>query len=334
MAGLWKQILPVIQEINNYGGNFVSIFICRSVIDEIDRRSDGGDATLIEKRGRLLDAVRRGKWPQDPNAFSSVFETYHEALFYLLADTRGVALRSVPEVKTPTPDFVSIQQPTECFEIKTIDLSEGELAHTSIAHSSLDQRIAALEQAKRRGIGTGLQIVNPHGDATNTKEAVERVMRQIGGNVKSTQFSSSTTFLVVPLIRTAIRSDELELERRRSDPHLGGIVSGHLWTIAAQVAGESFMDATLDAPAHDLGALDRAGILRDFAFICGMIFLNTEWNLLGSADVSDPTVLGRAYRLFGVWNDRYQSSQGGAVTPSPQTSAFSRLCHAWCHSDT
>jgi methionine synthase II (cobalamin-independent) len=64
-------LLPVLQEINNYGGNFTSAFVCRAVIDEIDCCADAGDVSLAGRADRIRAALRRGHWPQDPNAFNA-----------------------------------------------------------------------------------------------------------------------------------------------------------------------------------------------------------------------------------------------------------------------
>lgn len=330
-SSLWGTLLPVIQEINNYGGNFISIFLSRSVVEEIDERGAQADATLDDKRTRMRRIIQRGKWPYDPNAFNALFEIYHEALFYLLADGRGVALTGIPEKQLPTPDFETVAQPKESFEIKTIDFAGGQFAYELLTEDALNGRIATEQEAKKRGIGTSTRVISPHGDAKDTKEAVERVMRQIGGNVKQGQFGQDPTFLVIPMERTALRRRSEELQPTRYDHVMGGTVSGHLWTIAAHKAGEPFLDATLDLPAHDMGALNRAGILRDFPFIRGIIFINTEWNELGSADFVDRTVLAKAYQLLGIWNDAYAPIAGSAASNDPKTSAFSRICHVWRH---
>lgn len=334
-SSLWRTLLPVIQEINDYGGNFISIFLSRSIVDAIDERAALGDATLDDKRTQMRRIIQRGKWPYDPNAFNALFETYHEALFYLLADNRGVTLAGIAEKQSPTPDFETVSEPKECFEIKTIDFTGGQFAYDMLTEDALDGRITAQQAAKKRGIGTSTHVVSPHGDAKDTKEAIERVMRQIGGNVKQGQFAQHPTFLVTPMTRTALRRQSEELEPTRYDRVMGGTVSGHLWSIAAHQTGDSFFDATLDAPAHDMGALDRAGILRDFPFIRGIIFINTEWNQLGSADIVDDTVLTKAYQMLGIWNDAYVPVARSASSDDPEVSTFSRICHVWrCFSDS
>jgi hypothetical protein len=64
---LWQELLPILQEINNYGGNFNAAFICRPVIEEIDCRAKAGDVSLARRADRMRAALRLGHWPQDPN---------------------------------------------------------------------------------------------------------------------------------------------------------------------------------------------------------------------------------------------------------------------------
>ena len=265
---LWDVVLPVLQEINTYGGNFTSGFICRAVIDEIQRGADHGDETLSRKAEGIRAILGRGRWPQDPQAFNAFFETYHEALFYILARQRGVQLEAVPETREATADFIVIRQPEERFELKTIDFTGGGHAYKPITEAALDQHIAAEQEAQQRGIGFGASVVRPHGPATNFREAVERVMRQVGGNVKAGQFGRCPTFLVLPMIRTAIHSREEELEPVRITPS-GLRGAGHLWTIAAHRPGDAFFDPI----SRDALPLERAGILRDFPFVRGIVFL-------------------------------------------------------------
>lgn len=198
---LWNSILPVLQQINNAGGYGTQQFISRAVIDQIDHLADS-DATLAVKRSELINITRRGRWPNDPQHFKALFEAYHEALFYILAHRKGVHLVTVPRSATPTPDFATTQVPVERFELKTIDFSGGEFAYRGIMAEGHNIKAKAQQEAKRRGAGFGVQEIRPHADATNAKEAIERVMGQIGGNINMGQFALGPTYLVVPMIRT------------------------------------------------------------------------------------------------------------------------------------
>ena len=326
---LWGELLPVIQEINTYGGNWTCAFLCRSVIEEIDRLATAGDATLIAKRTRIRDALRRGKWPYDPIAFNAIFETYHEALFYLVVANRGVQLEGIAEGDTSTPDFSTGSDPKEHFEVKTVDFAGGQYAYKVITEGGLDEKIKAEAEARRRGVGMGTMVLNPHGKATNSREAIEQVMRQIAQNVKEAQFRAAPTFLVLPMIRTALHTRVEDLAPTLTHPVTGETVSGHLWTIATHEVGALFSSSE-SAITHEGAPLNRAGILVDFPFVRGIVFLDTKWNKLPSANFIDPEAITNAYRLFGIWNDRFSGlSAVTAAAPDPEASAFSRLCHAW-----
>jgi hypothetical protein len=333
---LWAAILPVIQQIYTAGGYMAHAFISRAVIDELDRLADGGDASLIGKRAEILKVVKRGKWPKDPQAFKALFETYHEALFYILALRRGVPLVAIPRSSDPTPDFATVRQPLERFEVKTIDFSGGEYAYGAIMAEGHRNAQKAREEAAKRAspVSISHQTIRPHGDATNTKEAVERVLSQIARNVSTDQFSAGPTFLVLPMIRTALRVTEEELRQRRDDAYLGRGVTGHLWCIAAARLGLHFYDATLlDCSAHDLGTLTRAGLFRDFPFIAGVIFVGTEWNELGSADSAMPFP-DQAFRTLGVWNATYVPTGHASKRACARSSSFAAMCDAWRPSQT
>lgn len=322
MTGTWDVLLPVIQQINDYGGNFISGFVNRSVIEEVDQLAAGGDTACTAALTRICRHARNGRWPFDPPAFGAIFTTYHEVLFYLLAKRRGVALARIPETSTPTADYRTTAVPVLQFELKTLDFSGGEWAYKKIAEDTLEQTVVAADQAKTRGTGIGRVVICPHGPATNAMEAIARVMAQISSNIKNGQFAPEPTILVVPLIRTAIRCSAAELEPVRHDVHLGGDVSGHLWTIAAHPSNASFLDASEGNPAADLGPLARAGILRDHPVVRGIVFLGTRWSELPSADDVDPTVLDRAYDLIGVWSSSTSRSCGA----TPIHPAFALIC--------
>lgn len=327
MAGLWDAVLPVIQEINSYGGNFMSAFTCRAVIDEIDHLAEAGDIAMKSKHNRLEELLRKGDWPTDHDAFKSIFETYHEALFYILACRRSVQLEHIPEVHHPTPDFRTTSTPIEQFEVKTIDFSGGTRAHRINMEEGLDANVDAAEEAHRTGFGMRARVISPQGDATDSLEAIDRAMAQIGGNVKAKQFNEYPTFLVLPMIRTALRTSAEELCPRRFDGAHGGKVSGHLWTIAAHDCGAEFYDSTPERKAHCLGDLKRAGILWDYPFIRGIIFLHTQWSSLPGSDSYEPFP-DPAFGFFGIWNSTYCPPPGVSLT-DPASSVFAKICNEW-----
>lgn len=219
----------------------------------------------------------------------------------------------------------------ERYEVKTLDLSGGVHAYPPIVEAGRASQQQAREGAQRRGVGIGRSIVTPHGVTDNWLQIMQRVMQQIGQNVKHGQFQEKPTFLVVALPRTLIRGDAVELHAERQDAHLGK-VNGHLWTLAAHQVGDPFWwphpDGFRPDPAREdnnNGPLMQNGILRDYPFIRGIVFIHTTWHKLSSADRFDPGILD-AYRLHGIWNAHPVPSE-----PAPDTahSSFPALCHDW-----
>src|SRR5262249_51977223 len=149
---------------------------------------------------------------------------------------------------------------------KTLDFSGGRFAYAAIAEAGRAAHQAALSEAHTRGVGTGESSVNPHGSATTWPEVMQRVMRQIGANVKRGQFAEKPTILVVALPRTSIHAGADELNPLRKDP-MHGAVSGHLWTLAAHKVGELFISPNPDGLGLDRAPLEQNGILRDYPFV-------------------------------------------------------------------
>ncbi|NOG73533.1 hypothetical protein [Roseicella sp. DB1501] len=327
---LWDEMLPVLQEINSDGGNFTSFLLSRSIFDLLDASATAGEAAAVATCTKIRKAIKSGRWPHDPATFNAVFESYHEGLFYLLARARGVALRPVKEVAGKTPDF-SANAYAENYEVKTLDLSGGVHAYPAIVTAGRESQRQAKETAQRRGVGIGRSFVTPHGPVENWLQIMQRVMRQIGSNVKRGQFEEKPTFLVVALPRTLIRGDAVELQAERHDARLGK-VNGHLWTLAAHEVGDHFWwphpDGLQPDPAreeNDNGPLAQNGILRDYPFIGGIVFIHTTMNKLSSADAFDPDIL-HAYALRGVLNDR--AMLGGQAADAAHSS-FPALCDDW-----
>ena len=304
------------------------MLISKSVICEIDGRSDDGDQTLISLRGQMIKTLDGGDWPQDEKAYSHFFETYHECLFYILVDTRFRLLEGIRIGGTKTPDFRTRQVPIIHFEIKTIDFSGGPFAHRTVAEDGLDAHVQAMEEARNKGVGIGVSVVSPLGKASNSLEGVETVMKQIDGNIKFGQFESAQTFLVVWLVRSPVRTAKEEMAAIRHDDLYQGDVSGHLWTIAGHKVGEDFFDATdVNPTAHCLGQLQRDGILRDHPYIRGLLIMDAEWNKLGGTDRIDNSVFADAFRILGFWNPNYTKPDAAEDADETQVrNLFETLC--------
>jgi hypothetical protein len=113
MATLYDTFLPLVQSLNDYGVNFTARHIRQALLDAIDHGASANDASLVALRGKLLEKMAQWKGLQDHETFSALFETYYEAVFYLMAAQRGLCLRSIPAGagKGKTPDFESVNEP-------------------------------------------------------------------------------------------------------------------------------------------------------------------------------------------------------------------------------
>lgn len=342
MPSLYETYLPIVQDLNTYGGNITSFHIYKVLLDEIDAGAAASDATLEALRGKLADTMGAFKGLQDHQTFSSLFEALHEAVFYLVAKRIQAGIQSVPAggKHGKTADFTTTAGPLIRFEVKTIDVAEPASTYNKSMEEGLDASLEASRQAHEEGgIGMVARAVAPHGRATDRREAIEQVMRKIDGNVKKDQYAACPTFLVVSTARTALHGDADNLKKRFRMSQTPTAVSGQLFAIAAHRVGEEFYffaERECDWLSYDpnedpisLGALNRNGILLDHPYIAGIIFLDTELNNLGSADP-----IGTAYKLHGVWNLAWerQSPFGPAGTAAAKD-LFQRVCIAFNDSD-
>jgi hypothetical protein len=341
MAKLFDAYLPIVQDLNDYGGNFTTHQISRSVLDAVDAGAEAGDTSLTVLRKKLLATIASFRGLQDHETFSAFFEAFYEAVFYLVAVRRGFALRSVPAGSKHgmTPDFATAVPPDVRFEVKTINVADPARTYDKTMTEGLDAKLEAQAHARRSGVGMAARSIAPHGAAKDRLEAVEQVMKKIDGNVKHEQYAGFPTFLVVSLARTALHDSAENLKKRLVMFDCVTPASGQLFAVAAHRVGDEFYflperPDRLFAPfagedVVSLGPLHRNGILLDHPFIAGLIFLETEWNKSATADALD-----EAYRLNGVWNLAWERSE--AVSPEIVLAAkqlFERLCHAYNDTD-
>jgi len=327
MTALYDAYLPLVQSLNDYGGNFTSIHIRRPVLDAIDNGA-GNDPSLVSVRDKLHEKMEQWTGLQDHETFSEFFEAYYEGVFYLVALHRGLALRSVPagRDKGNTPDFATASSPSVNFEVKTIDVADPGRTYDRTMEEGLDAKVDATARAKQSGLGIAARTISPHGTARNRREAVEQVMKKIDSNVKAGQYRAAPTFLVVSMARTSIHDRAENLRKRLPWPYQHQDASGQLFTIAAhELDAPFFYFPEWENHIENLGPLQRAGILRDHEFIAGLIFLATKW----SARNDEQPVAG-VYSLNGIWNSAWEKNNGfGPQATAGAKRIFESLCHAW-----
>jgi hypothetical protein len=324
MATLYQMFLPLVQSLNDYGGNFTAPHIREAVLDAVDEGAAAKDQSFVALRAKLSQKMTQWKGLQDHETFSALFEAYYEAVFYLIALQCGVSLRPIPARtgKGKTPDFETTREPTLNFEVKTLDVADPGATYDDTMAEGLDLKLQAEAQARRTGVGSTVRSIRPHGAADDWSEVIAQVMRKIDSNVKAGQFASVPTFLVVSLARTAVHGRVEDLRKWLPGPEHDA--SGQLFAIAAQKLEEPFY--FYSQRRNDIasrGELGRAGILLDHPYIVGLIFLHTEWNGRNSTNSVD-----EVYALNGIWNKAWEKGVGPAQAAAAKA-LFEQICHAW-----
>ena len=92
---------------------------------------------------RMRAALHGGHWPQNPGAANAFFESYHEALFYLLAAGRGIELRCNSRSRAFDAGLCHGRHLRGTVRAENNRFTGGERAYREVAEQALDQRIAA-----------------------------------------------------------------------------------------------------------------------------------------------------------------------------------------------
>lgn len=300
--GLYSDILERLQDVNEYGGGAETFLIRQPVLDAIDDGANSNDLTLSGLRTDILSRMNAWRNVEDHAARSSFFDIYSEATFYL-AGSKRIALKGIPRSSSSTPDFRTVQEPEICFEVKTLDVADPDTAYTKQMEAGLEGNIEAHEEAQRKGVGFSTQFFSPHGSENTWPEIMAQTMRKLSSHVKRAQYVNAPTFLVANLGRLAVRVDAEQLSPEfvfpGEDTFYGNPleISGQLWTIANHQLDDAFYWVDPDGRRKS-DVIKRAGLLRDFPFIQGIIFMNEPWSEFARA-----TDWRDAYRFLGVWNE-------------------------------
>lgn len=322
--GLYGDLLQRLQDVNTYGGGSGVFLLRQKVFDAIDSGADSGDQTLISLRRDIWEREAGWRNVEDYNALSRLFETYCEATFYLAAKKR-IDLEGIARTSMSTPDFRTTQIPHVQFEVKTLDIADPIATYPELMADGLEASIKANDEAKRKGIGFAENVISPHGPTATLCDAIEQTMRKLGGNVKADQYKSAPTFLVVNLGRLSVTVEPEQLNPTHTVPDDETFddepakLSGQLWTIASHNPGDPFtwLDPDLRGQSR---AVERAGLLRDYPFIQGLVFTKEPWGAFErEADWRD------AYPFLGVWNEDCELAWGPDTHKEAQR-ALNTLC--------
>lgn len=290
-------ILPLIQDVNAVGGGWMTLALNRRTFDALEVAARNNDIHAGDLVNRLRHAAQQIAGPDDYERWNGFFETYQEAVFYLVARARSIPLKSIPAGRVSAPDFSTTAEPPCWFEIKTLNISGGVPAQDGLVLAGLEANLDAAADARASGIGFGEHEIAPFGNAEHSLDALRIVIDKLSGAIKSSQFASDPTYLVACLDRLDSSIEPSALQRTHNDPDSHELVSGDLWHLAyGKVDHEfSFYDPALGRIRS--APLEREGLLQAFPKIAGIVVLVRPWRSDGDERVGFD---GAEYRLLGL----------------------------------
>lgn len=335
MPSLYETLLPLIQAINEEGGNFSAFHLSKPVLDAIDIGGET-DQDLGRIRGKISEKIAACNGKRDHAGFSQIFEAYTEGVIYLVVTRKkGMRISALPDggKHGKTPDFATTTDLPIGLEVKTINVFDPVRTLDRAMDLGFEVSYAARERSlaeaakSGRGIGFAEITFSPHGEGADPKDAVEQTIKKVRGNVKAGQYEARPTLLVLSLVRLGVHQNSCHLRQYLDiDEDCDVAPSGHLFAIAANRLENPYFDySSRYYGVRDLGPLSEAGVLRDHSGIAGIVFLETIWHCS-----DDQNVIQTGFRFNGVWNTDWDS--GDRFTREQKTEAknvFLQLCDSW-----
>lgn len=206
--------------------------------------------------------------------------------FAAVAISKGLNIRPVQSLKEEqrsteqAPDFQTADG-SVFFEVKTLGIvnpkenyADAFLQNRQL-NKSLDEQLG-----KGSRFASAIMTFSPYGEKPYKKGVIRGVIETIGlklkSNIKPKQYANGNTFLVCNLYSLPLYSDARpELCPVYIDASAGEVVSGVLWMVAFAKPGNLIFTSPEFAgkPAIE-GAVDFCGILQEFCFIKGIIWLS------------------------------------------------------------
>lgn len=252
------------------------------VLDEIEKRSDAGDAVLSTAHEAILRHLQRVRQPEDFVSIAQAYEEYSEASIYLLLTQRGLRLARTPgtgQMKQKRPDFTCTYTGGNIYiEVKSLDFDEGWVRHKRLAMDALDKQADLEERARKPGVHFGEPIeISGFDLAAGPADRIETVIKKIRGNSKFDQLTYGATLLVVDMGRLECETEHpsaLLPVYFNDGPPDAAIASGELWHIACGLIGDMIYTIPEFAGKPNLDRpLKESGTLREFPELLGVSFV-------------------------------------------------------------
>lgn len=283
MCTIRDKVCKLIQEINSVGSSFPMLYVKSDFIEKMELESDSIPMfkETLESINKLVEKALKSI--EDYNTIVQIKNLYSEA--YIFSKLRSlVAIKKIQEKKSKTPDYVIRFRGKDIFiELKSLNMLEGTIKHKRIMEESLDSKIAAENQIHNGSkVGFGEQEIQPYltqnnkeYDPRSVRLVIESLIDKINQNIKTEQYSSGDTVLLVDLSdQLPLISKPLEAIQKRYHEKLGDtFVNGELWNVAFGKLNDEILRPAEFKGANNLdGKLKKEGILISHPYIKGLIF--------------------------------------------------------------
>ena len=297
---------------------------------EIQSYSDAVCAGYATELGRKLSAADIAI---NARATTELLQVLGEVQFYRAAREHGLPLERVPETYNKRPDFRGTVDGSEVFfEVKTLSVAGGEQGIEATLLDTLNSKASIEEQQKRgRRVAFGISIAAPYGALPHTSGLVRgtvKVLRdKIANNLKKDQYTVGATVLVVNL---SFFTPDRAVRNMRPTFFVPSPVSpqgpqaapapqsGRYWMLSFGRLGYLIQSpAEFEGAPGVEGRLEIEGILWEFPFVRGVVFLHPSWHVdpfftglhLSAIEEDQPYIPAAIRRLSGdFWNDELDSN--------------------------
>jgi len=226
--------------------------------------------------------------------WKSVVDHYSEADTYIhFKYEKKIDMEHISEGSGQTPDFrFKVGDTPYYIELKTLHFAEAGLNYKQTLEDSREASIemkAQIQQGRQVAFSetviAPLHRDNKEYDAYSVKNYIERIIEKIEQNIKSDQFKTGDTFLLVDLKLV----DKMSGWKKASvavyqEPQYKSMVSGELWNIAFGRIGQPIFRAIeFEGKENIEGELSTDGILINHQEIKGLCF--QEYDMEGSRKI-------------------------------------------------
>lgn len=289
MKSLYKTILEKFNELSGITANptlnAFSLDFCK-LLDE----QAGKDDFIGDRVNKALRELELAGGIDHNDHYKNAYDTYNEAVCYLLLRDKGLKIENIKEGKKPTPDFkVEFtsknwervdETNTAYIEVKSLSFADGNLQYRKVQEDALKSQIGREEQHKRgKNICTGEYTVSPLGEkAIGLASEIDILIKKIAQNVKKEQFTygnGDDTILLVDLGQYTFPFEMKECLPVYPDLIRKYSSTGRFWTVAFGHQGERiFSEMEFEGKGKAEPDLQEIGILEQFPYIKGIIFMS------------------------------------------------------------